>query len=119
MKHTRRVKNQQRRVIEQKEYFHGYKAPVSLNSESELITSMVYTPGNAYDGHQLPKLLEKDLARRAASSVPPGRASCCCNGRCLELAGKRRGVAPEDSLFLLSNSPERTQLTKSSGYAII
>jgi len=63
VKHTRRVKTQQGRVIEQKEYFHGYKAHVSLNSDSELITSMTYTPGNAYDGHQLPKLLEKDVAQ--------------------------------------------------------
>jgi len=44
-------------------YFYGYKAHASLNAESGLITSLVHTPGNAYDGHQLPKLLCKDLAQ--------------------------------------------------------
>jgi IS5 family transposase len=42
-------------------YFYGYKAHVSLNAQTGLITSLVHTPGNAYDGHQLPRLLRKDL----------------------------------------------------------
>ena len=72
VKHTRRVKNQQGKVIEQKEYFHGYKAHVSLNSDSGLITSMTYTSGNAYDGHELPKLLEKDLAQGVPIDIVSG-----------------------------------------------
>lgn len=44
-------------------YFYGYKAHASLNAQNGLITSLVHTPGNAYDGHQLPKLLGKDLAQ--------------------------------------------------------
>jgi len=72
VKHTRRVKTPQGRVIEQKEYFHGYKAHVSLNSDSGLITSMLYTPGNGYDGHQLPKLLEKDLAQGIPIEIVSG-----------------------------------------------
>jgi len=72
VKHTRRVKNQQGKVIEQKEYFHGYKAHVSFNSESELITSMTFTPGNGYDGHQLPGLLEKDLAQGIPINIVAG-----------------------------------------------
>ena len=45
----------------QRTYFYGYKAHASLNAQTGLITSLVHTPGNAYDGHQLPKLLGKDL----------------------------------------------------------
>jgi len=48
---------------EEKVYFYGYKAHVSLNAQTGLITSMVCTAGNAPDGHQLPKLLAKDLAQ--------------------------------------------------------
>jgi IS5 family transposase len=44
-------------------YFYGYKAHASLNAETGFITSLVHTPGNAYDGHQLPRLLDKDLAQ--------------------------------------------------------
>jgi IS5 family transposase len=45
-------------------YFYGYKAHASLNAHSGLITSLVHTAGNAHDGHQLPRLLDKDLAQR-------------------------------------------------------
>jgi len=62
VKGTRRKRDAQSQRIEQPQYFYGYKAHVSLNAETGLITSMVHTPGNAYDGHQLPKLLDKDLA---------------------------------------------------------
>lgn len=48
---------------EEKVFFYGYKAHVSLNAQNGLITSLVHTPGNAPDGHQLPKLLHKDLAQ--------------------------------------------------------
>jgi IS5 family transposase len=57
----RRDENGQK--VRQKELFYGYKSHVSLNAQSGLITSMTHTPGNAYDGHQLPALLEKDLAQ--------------------------------------------------------
>ena len=43
--------------------FHGYKLHSSLNAQTGLITSITHTPGNAYDGHQLPALVEKDLAQ--------------------------------------------------------
>jgi len=57
----RRDENGQK--VRQKEVFYGYKSHVSLNAQTGLITSMTHTPGNAYDGHQLPALLEKDLAQ--------------------------------------------------------
>lgn len=46
-----------------REHFLGYKAHVSLNAETELVTSLVVTTGEAYDGHQLPKLVERDVAQ--------------------------------------------------------
>lgn len=46
-----------------KVHFFGYKTHMSLNAESGLITSLILTPGNAHDGTQLPKLLQRDLAQ--------------------------------------------------------
>lgn len=43
--------------------FYGYKSHVSMNASNGLITSVLPTPGNAHDGHQLPKLLRQDLAQ--------------------------------------------------------
>jgi len=40
--------------------FYGYKMHTAMNAESEMITSLVVTGGNAHDGKQLPKLVEKD-----------------------------------------------------------
>jgi IS5 family transposase len=56
-------KDENGKKVQQTEYFCGYKSHVSLNAETGLITSIVPTPGNAYDGHLLPVLLEKDLAQ--------------------------------------------------------
>jgi hypothetical protein len=36
---------------------------VSLNAENHLITSVIVTPGNAFDGHILPDLIAKDQAQ--------------------------------------------------------
>lgn len=47
----------------QRAHFLGYKAHVSLNAASELMTSVVVTTGEAYDGHQLPQLVERDVAQ--------------------------------------------------------
>lgn len=62
-KGTRRLQDAHGKKIKQTEYFFGYKAHCSLNAESELITSLTVTPGNAPDGGQMPQLLEKDLAQ--------------------------------------------------------
>jgi IS5 family transposase len=72
VKHTRRVKTSQGQVVEQREYFYGYKAHVSLNSESELITSVGVTPGQCYDGHELAGLVEKDLAQGLPVGIVAG-----------------------------------------------
>jgi aromatic ring-cleaving dioxygenase len=45
---------------------------VSLNAASGLITSLGVTPGNAYDGHLLPKLVENDLAQLLPVDIVTG-----------------------------------------------
>lgn len=54
------------------EYFFGYKAHVSLNAASGLITSLTVTSGEAYDGHHLPALVQKDVAQGLPVEVYAG-----------------------------------------------
>jgi hypothetical protein len=54
-------------MVKQPEYFYGYKAHVSLNAATGLITSVSVTPGNGPDGKQLPRLVEKDLHQGMAA----------------------------------------------------
>lgn len=61
VKHKRKVKTESGNEIEQTEYFFGYKAHVSLNAESGLITSLEATSGEAYDGHHFSSLVDHDL----------------------------------------------------------
>ena len=63
VKGSRRVRDAQGNKVKQAEYFLGYKTHCSLNAETGLITSLLVTPGNAPDGHQLPELLARDLAQ--------------------------------------------------------
>lgn len=44
------------------QHFYGYKAHVSLNAETGIITSMVVTSGEKYDGHYFRPLVEQDMA---------------------------------------------------------
>jgi hypothetical protein len=39
---------------------YGYKVHTAMNAESEMITSVVVTGGNAHDGKHFPRLVEKD-----------------------------------------------------------
>ena len=52
-----------------KKYFYGYKAHVSMNSENHLITSVITTPGNAFDGHFLQPLIEADLQKQVPMKI--------------------------------------------------
>jgi IS5 family transposase len=61
VKHKRKVKTEEGKEEEQTEYFYGYKAHVSLNAESGLITSLETTSGEAYDGHHFTTLVDHDL----------------------------------------------------------
>jgi len=65
-KHRRRYRNQQGEVVEQAEYFYGYKAHTSLNAEAEMITSVVVTGGNESDGKQFGKLVTQDTGQGLA-----------------------------------------------------
>lgn len=67
-KGNRRERDEEGKLVRRREQFYGYKAHVSLNARSGLITSVRVTPGHAYDGHQLPHLAEQDLER----GVPVG-----------------------------------------------
>jgi len=57
--------------ITRKKHFYGYKAHVSMNSDNHLITSVITTPGQAYDGHYLQPLIEADVHKQ----VPVGIVS--------------------------------------------
>src|SRR4030043_2075139 len=51
VKHTRKVKTKEGKEEKQTEYFFGYKAHVSLNAKTGLMTGLEVTSGEAYDGH--------------------------------------------------------------------
>jgi len=44
-------------------YFYGYKDQVSLNSDTEMVTSIIPGCADDYDGHRLRDLVEKDLQK--------------------------------------------------------
>jgi len=69
VKGKRKVRTADGQKVEVPETFYGYKAHVSLNSESGLVTSVEVTSGNAYDGHLLPKLLKRDLEQGLAVGI--------------------------------------------------
>jgi len=69
VKGSRTFRDAQGRKVKQTEYFLGYKAHCGLNAESGLITSLIVTPGNVHDGHQLPQLLQRDLAQDIPLSI--------------------------------------------------
>ncbi len=59
-KGKRKVKTADGKSVEVNRTFHGYKAHVSLNAESGLITSVVPTTGKLPDGQQFPELVARD-----------------------------------------------------------
>jgi len=61
-KHQHTVRDEKGNEKKITEYFFGYKQHTSMNAESGLITSLTHTSGEAYDGHQLPRLIEHDLS---------------------------------------------------------
>ncbi|MFC2046521.1 transposase, partial [Chloroflexota bacterium] len=63
VKHTKRERDEQGKLVDRRQYFHGYKAHVSMQTGSDLITSPGVTPGNAYDGHRLPELVKSDVRK--------------------------------------------------------
>jgi len=63
VKHTRTVRDEKGHKKRVPEYFHGYKMHTSFNAEAQMITSVIVSPGQRYDGHYLPSLIESDLAQ--------------------------------------------------------
>lgn len=63
VKHERKVKTKEGKMIKQKEYFYGYKTHTSLNAGNHLITSLIPSTGEAWDGHYFKDLVEHDLAQ--------------------------------------------------------
>jgi len=64
VKGKQRVKNQKGQNVDQVKYFYGYKGHVSMNAESNLITNLEVTTGEAYDGHHFCSLVDQDLAKK-------------------------------------------------------
>ena len=62
-KGSQKVKDQNGKEVKQVKYFFGYKGHVSMNAESNLITSLEVTSGEAYDGHHFCSLVDQDLAQ--------------------------------------------------------
>ena len=69
VKHTRTVRDENGHKRRVPEYFYGYKAHTSYNAEAQMITSVVVSPGQRYDGHFLPPLVESDLAQELPIEV--------------------------------------------------
>ena len=63
VKHARTVRDENGKKRKVPEYFYGYKMHTSFNAEAQMITSVVVSPGQRYDGHYLPSLIESDLAQ--------------------------------------------------------
>lgn len=62
VKHSRLVRDGERKGSRQTVYFYGYRGHVSLNAQTGLIISAKATPGNAHDGRQFQGVSERDLA---------------------------------------------------------
>lgn len=45
------------------EYFYGYKDQVSLNAETEMVTTVIPGRADDYDGHRLMKVVDQDLGK--------------------------------------------------------
>lgn len=59
-KGRKRVKTLEGKQVLTNQSFYGYKAHLSLNAQSEIITSVVVTPGNKPDGKQFEQLVKED-----------------------------------------------------------
>jgi len=53
----------------QAKFFYGYKSHVSMNGENHLITSVITTPGHAFDGHYLQPLVEADQQKQVPVEI--------------------------------------------------
>lgn len=72
VKGDRIVRTEEGEMKRVSESFYGYKAHVSLNAATELITSVVVTAGNVPDGKVFSRLLDKDLGQKLPVGIVSG-----------------------------------------------
>jgi len=73
VKKAKKVKDEKGQERKIPLYFYGYKSHVSLNAKNRLVTSLKTTPGNKYDGHELPALVQKDEKLKLNKLLPKKR----------------------------------------------
>ena len=61
VKHSYKVRTPEGKEEVRKQYFHGYKSHMSMNAESNLITGLEVSSGNAWDGKHFSSLVEMDM----------------------------------------------------------
>jgi len=72
VKHSRRYRDAAGQLVKQTDYFYGHKAHTGLNAEAEMITSVVITAGNANDGKQFGKLVDRDIQQELSIETYAG-----------------------------------------------
>lgn len=68
-KGKQKAKDQNGQEVIQTKHFYGYKGHVSMNSESNLITSLEVTSGEVYDGHHFCSLVDQDRAQNIPADI--------------------------------------------------
>jgi hypothetical protein len=63
------VKDKNGHDVDQVKYFFVYKGHVSMNAESNLITSLEVTSGEVYDGHHFCSLVEQDRTQNIPADI--------------------------------------------------
>jgi IS5 family transposase len=71
-KGRKKVKTASGEMVTVRKTFFGYKAHISVNAESGLVTAVVVTTGRETDGQQFPKLLAQDRAVGVEAKIYTG-----------------------------------------------
>lgn len=69
VKGSQKAKDQNGQEVVQVKHFFGYKGHVSMNAESNIITSLEVTSGEVYDGHHFRSLVDQDRAQNIPSDT--------------------------------------------------
>ena len=68
-KGSQKVKDKNGQAVKQVKCFFGYKGHVSMNAESNIITSLKVSSGEVYDGHHFRSLADQDQAQNIPSDI--------------------------------------------------
>ena len=71
-KGRKRTKTTDGETVKVNKSFYGYKTHMSLNAESEIVTTIVATAGNKTDGQQFPELEKRDEAVGVEADIYSG-----------------------------------------------